>query len=570
MDMKKIYAFILLAAAALPLTVGCDSLERTPENRFSQENFWQNQDQVDYAMTAVYAIMQKPNGMARTFAYDCLGGLSCTTSNDTYLKVFAGTYDSTIAKVLNKFYLCYESVARANNVIRNIGKANMSASLVTQYKSEARFLRAMFYNELINLFGDVPYYDETWDVGAQYNDMLLPRAPKDSIVNLIHKDLEDAIEHLPRKWEDKWNGRATWGSAMALNGKVYLYEGKFKEAAECFEKVISSGLYQLNPDYGALFTIPGDACSEMIFSIQCISDYEMAYGLPLTYHMGSKSTWSNKCSGDFTAATAFVDTYEYKNGDPFSWDTAIPGKTASQIFTSTLGGDMKTVRYTSYRDKLLQIWADRDPRLAASYILPYTNYLGSVSYVDTQMEYVIATGVSYVNGFIEPKKGFPYLYRKFVATGDLGGLITDTEEAPINFPLIRLADVHLMLAACYIGLGKLPEACDQINIVRKRAGVALLNSGNANLKATTKEEVTKRLRLERKWELACEGHSFFDLKRYHDLYGEAGTLESTAGAYGDILGTKLGTRVVVERDYLWPIPVGEIQMNPSLTQNPGW
>ncbi|MCQ2115069.1 MAG: RagB/SusD family nutrient uptake outer membrane protein [Bacteroidales bacterium] len=561
--MKKTLYLIAILAAGSFFATSCDSLERYPEDKYSQENFWKTQTQVEMAITSVYAIMQKPNGMARTFAFDCLGGLAVTTSNDTYLKVFNGTYDATITKILNKYMLCYESIARSNNIIRNIGKAEMSQELIEQFKAEALFLRALFYFETSNLYGGVPIYDETWDVGAQYDDMLLPRNTLEEVREFIHKDLDVAIAHLPKKWEDKWRGRATWGAAMALQGKVYLYEKNYDKARECFEAIIESGIYHLNPDYAALFTIPGDACSEMIFSIECVGDYENSFGLPLCNHMGTKSTYSNTCSGDFTANTAFVDTYEYKNGDPFSWETAIPGVEAKTIFTSKLGADLKSVTYTPYRDKLLQIWEERDPRLAASYILPYTKYKGSLQYVDKMMEYVIATGVTAANGFVQPAKNFPYPYRKFVPEGDLGGLITNTAEAPINFPLIRLADIHLMLAESYIGLNRIGDACTQINIVRARAGVALLNSGNPNLAVSNAAQATERLRMERKWELAGEGHSFMDMKRY-------GLLEQVAGTYADILGAKMGTRVVIERDYLWPIPAQEIAINNSLTQNPGW
>lgn len=551
-----------ITAAVLLSVCGCYKLDRFPESKFSQANYWATPEQVDMAMNGVYAIMYKTNGMGVEFAFDCLGGISVTTDNTTYLKVFNGTYTSTISKIVTKFKLCYESVQRANNIIRNLKNCELSEEQVNRYKAEARFLRALFYFEMSGLYGGVPIYDESWDVGAQYNEMLLPRNTLEEVYEFIHKDLEFAIKYLPAQWEPEYRGRATWGAAAALQGKVYMFEGRYKEAAGYLQDVIDSGLYHLNPDYGALFTIPGDACDEMIFYVSCCGDLGMECGLPLTYHLGTKTAYGN-CSGNTTAATQFVDTYEYKDGRPFSWETAFPGLSAKDIFTSKLASDLKTVTYTAHRDELLKLWEDRDPRMAATVILPYTHYLGNVGFVNVDTEYIIATGVTAANGFVQPPKGFPYPYRKFVATGDLDGLITDPENSPINFPLIRLADVYLMLAECKIGLDDIPGACDCINVVRKRAGVALLNSGNENLKATTKEEATRRLRLERRWELAGEGHSFTDLKRY-------GELESVAGTYNDILGTKLGSRVVIERDNLWPIPIEEINMNPSLEQNPGW
>lgn len=551
-----------ITAVLLLSVCGCYKLDRFPESKFSQTNYWSTQEQIDMAMNGVYSVMYKTNGMAVEFALDCLGGISVTTNNSTYLKVFNGTYTSTISKIVNKFKQCYESVQRANNVIRNLKNCDISEDLVLRYQAEARFLRAFFYFEMSGLFGGVPIYDDSWDVGAQYNEMLLPRNTLEEVYKFIHDDLEFAIKYLPRQWDPEFSGRATWGAAASLQGKVYMYEGEYDKAAGYLQDVIDSGLYHLNPDYGALFTIPGDSCDEMIFYISCNGDLGMECGLPLTYYMGTKSAYGS-CSGDTTAATQFVDSYEYKDGRPFLWAEAFPGLSAKDIFTSKLASDLKTVTYTAHKDELLKLWEDRDPRMAATVILPYTHFQGNVSYVNVDTEYVIATGVTAANGFVQPPKGFPYPYRKFVATGDLGGLITDPEQSPINFPLIRLADVYLMLAECKIGINDISGACDCINAVRQRAGVALLNSGHNNLKVTNKEEATRRLRLERRWELAGEGHSFSDLKRY-------GELESVAGVYKDILGTKLGERVVIARDYLWPIPVEEINMNPNLKQNPGW
>ena len=90
-----------------------------------------------------------------------------------------------------------------------------------------------------------------------------------------------------------------------------------------------------------------------------------------------------------------------------------------------------------------------------------------------------------------------------------------------------------------------------------------INSGPDYLAADSKEEVFERIRRERGWELAGEGHSFDDYKRW-------GMLEQLNGPMPDLLGTVKYTRVVSSRDYLWPIPQTERDMNPDLTQNPGW
>ena len=146
----------------------------------------------------------------------------------------------------------------------------------------------------------------------------------------------------------------------------------------------------------------------------------------------------------------------------------------------------------------------------------------------------------------------------------MDGAINNREDTPINFPLIRYADVLLMLAECDNELGKQTDAVDLINQVRARVDMPALNSGPAWLKATSKDEVFQRIKHERTVELAAEGHSFSDLRRW-------GLLETLNGrAESGFTGKTYYTRKITTRDYLWPIPANEIEKNTGLTQNPGW
>lgn len=148
----------------------------------------------------------------------------------------------------------------------------------------------------------------------------------------------------------------------------------------------------------------------------------------------------------------------------------------------------------------------------------------------------------------------------------MDGGINNRADTPINFPLIRYADVLLMLAECYNEMNDQTGAVKLINEVRARPSVNMpgINSGPEWLKATTKEEVFQRIKHERAVELAAEGHSFSDMRRW-------GLLESLNGRKEkDITGKVRYTRAVSTRDYLWPIPASEIEKNGKLEQNPSW
>ena len=327
-------------------------------------------------------------------------------------------------------------------------------------------------------------------------------------------------------------------------------------------------------DYENLFKPGGDESSEMIFAIQNIGGVGTDFGMPMTFYMGSRASYGS-CWNNVMAATDFVDSYEWKDGRAFDWNEVIPGfnendAVKKETFYATLNeGLNKVATYPAAKDKLLEMYNKRDPRMMASIIMPYTTYKGWYSNAPMDTEYVITEKSGQTNeknGFIRVNGNYEmYLWRKFVAEYDMNGAINNREDTPINFPLIRYADVLLMLAECYNQTDQQTKAVDLINQVRARVDMPGLNSGASYLQATTKEQVFERIRHERAVELAGEGLSFSDMKRW-------GLLETLAGEVKGFTGQFYYNRVVQSRDYLWPIPNNEIQKNPSLKedQNPGW
>ena len=430
-------------------------------------------------------------------------------------------------------------------------------------------MRAFFYFELLKFYGGVPIYDESVVVSQSFNEMKSPRNSAEDVRAFIIKDLDAAISGLPEEWPSSDYGRATKWAAVALEGKVYLYNKQYSEAANCFQQVVSSGKYALYNSYEDLFKPGGDESNEMIFAIQNMGGVGQDYGMPMTFYMGTRSSYGS-CWDNVTVATDFVDNYECIDGKPFNWDEWIPGFNESDdvkkaTFMATLSPDLKSVaQYPKYKETLLNMYKHRDPRMSATLILPYTMYKGWAANAPSDDEYVIASGVNENNHFIRVNNGWHvYLFRKFVAEYNMDGAINNRADTPINFPLIRYADVLLMLAECDNELGKLDEAVKLINQVRARVGMPGLNSGPEWLKATSKDEVFKRIKHERAVEFAGEGLSFDDYKRW-------GLLQTLSRPIKAFTGETLYNRIVRDRDYLWPIPQTEIDQNNSLEQNPGW
>ena len=578
--MKKYKLFITLAAS-LFLTSSCYDLDVYPEDQLSSGTFFQTQDHADQIMMGVYSQMQSDDIFGRQFGLDCLGGIGSGYDPASYAVIGRGTYNSTSGLVTGKFKNLYEGIARANILLQNVDRCDMSDELKLRYKAEARFMRALYYFTLMDFFGPVPVYDESTIVAEDFMNMLEPRKSLEEVRKFIIDDLDNADTYLPTEWDASNAGRATKAAAMSLKGKVLLYAKEYEAAKECFEAVVTNkegkyGEKELYPDYAGLFKPGGDESSEMIFAIQNIGGVGQDFGMPTTFYMGSRASYGS-CWNNVMASIDFVDSYECKDGKPFDWNDYFEGYNENidirkEVLYAKLDNSKKVVTYPASREKLLEMYENSDPRMKASIILPYTHYAGWVKNAPKDTEFILLEkqGDAHENnGFIRVNQNYQlYLWRKFVAEGNMDGAINNRADTPINFPIIRLADVYLMLAECYNQMenGDQEKAVYYINKVRNRTSVNMpeINNGKPWMEARTKEEVFARIRHERAVELAAEGWSFSDMRRW-------GLLEEVAGPVKDIVNKKLYDRVVNERDYLWPIPQDEIDKHPNLRpNNPGW
>lgn len=573
MKKSKIYISVILSAV-LSLS-GCYDLDQYPADQVTAGTFWQNQKDADQGMLGIYAVMKKDESFSVYYTRDCMSdiGIGLNWGIYGYIEVAQGQSNASTDLYKSVWARLYDGIARSNTFITHVKDVNMSDDLKAQYTAEARFMRAFFYAELLNLFGGVPLYDETTIIDKDFNDMKNPRSTADEVRAFVLADLEDAIKYLPATRDKTTTGRATQGAAYAMKGKVLLYNHQYTEAAKAFEQVVSGTYgYTLYSNYANLFKPGGDESSEMIFAIQNLGGSSTPYGMPVHY-IANRASYGGSINC-LVPANELVDMYEYKDGRPFNWDEVFPGFTTSaevrkKVFLCTFDEDGKYVTtYPEYKDKLISMYDQRDPRMQETILLPYTMYPGWVNNAKKDCEMVISSPykANETNGYVRQAFGNnTYLYRKFVPEYNMDGLIADRFHSPTNFPLIRYADVLLMLAECYNENGKQANAVELINQVRTRANMPGLNSGPAYLAASSKEQVFERIKHERAIEFAAEGLRYNDLKRW-------GLLEKLTNGQkqNDVLGNTLSTKVTVAKNNLWPIPYTEIDMNNKLEQNPGW
>lgn len=577
--MKTLYKMMIVAACSLSFT-GCYDLDCFPEDKLSSGTFWKNQQHADMGMMGVYSVLQYDDAMGRYFALDCMTDIGYANSDYVYSSIARGTTNARSSVYKNRWKNLYEGVTRSNTALQNIPATDMSDEQKAKYMAEAKFLRSFYYFQLLDLFGGVPLYDEATIVSNEFNNMKKPRSTADDTRKFILDDLEAAINSLPDKWDEANYGRATRGAAYALKGKVLLFNKQYADAEKCFEAISGANAatygYELYDNYADIFTPAGDESGEMVFAIQNKGGKGEDYGMPMAWYLGTRSTFNGNGWNSSTMATEFVATYEHKtDGKPLDWDVDICAGMSGdddlkkEVFISEMSKDgTEVASYTSYRQQLLALWDDLDPRLAATVILPYTTYDGWIKNAPKLCEYVVAEGNPLAqNGFLQAdnSKTKNYFWRKFVPEGNLNGELNNRADTPINFPIIRYADVLLMLAECYNETGN-GDPIALINQVRARQSVNMpaINSGSSYLAATSKAEIFERIKHERAVEFAGEGLRFSDLKRW-------GLLETMNGvAKKSMLGGQFYKHVASKRDYLWPIPGDEKDKNPDLEQNPGW
>ena len=574
--MKK---YILRLVIPFFILTGCYDLDRSPFDQLSSSTFWKTEAQCKQGLMGVYSTLKSTDLFGKQFLTDINSDIA--VGYDQYEALILGTATPTTGFLNGKWQNGYNTIQGANLAIRNIEVSEIDEAVKKMFIGEAKFLRALAYFHLLDYFGGLPIYDETTNLETDINKLDKPRSSADDTRKFIIKDLEDATKAgLPDKWDNENYGRVTKGAAYALLGKVQLYNKEYDKAILSYEEALKPQYgYELHSNFAELFTPAGNGSREAIFSIVNIGNVGQMYGMPFAFYAGTRAT-RGSCWNNTVPSTGLADMYEYKDGKPFVWDELFPGYTTNnnvkeQVLRCLSSDDgTKILDIPEEAKTIMAMYEQRDPRMKATLIMPYTKYMGWYSNAARNMTFYFAkkadggiVGLNEANGFIRNNKGGweTYFWRKYVPEGDWDGTATNREHTPVNYSIIRLADLYLQLAECYNEVEQQDKAVEYINKVRERVGMAQINSGPTHLEARTKKEVFDRIFKERAYELANEGFRDSDLRRWNISHTILNKDE-----FG-ITGKRLLTRKFnKDRDYLWPIPSDEIEKNKLITQNPGW
>ena len=214
----------------------------------------------------------------------------------------------------------YNGIIAANKAIEVLGKSTIDATAKNRLLGEARFLRGLYYFNLVRFFGGVPKITTVPLPSEGNSDALNTRATVADIYSVIIEDFQFGVDNLPLKGDaTTQTGRANKGAAQAYLAKVYLYQKNWQKVLELTNAVITSNKYSLVTDYNLIFREKavggqgGTNNSESIFEVQTGANAgENAVSPLFSNGQGprGKGGWNDLGFGFNTPTSDLANTYE--------------------------------------------------------------------------------------------------------------------------------------------------------------------------------------------------------------------------------------------------------------------
>lgn len=268
--MKNI-KYILCVTVILSLTSCMDEfLKESPDDRFVITNFYSSQSDAEAAVAAVYeklyALYERNMFILNELPADTeKNGLGMPNQYLQNLEFLRHTSENQFTREM--WLQCYSGIARANTAIINIPGIEMDEQVRARLVGEAKFLRALYYFNLVRFYGDVPMILKLESV----EDALGPRVPAAEVYQQIIADLTDAEGSLPATYNENNLGRASKGAAKILLGKVYLTMHEYGKSVEKLAEVINNEGeygYGLHENFRDNWNPATENGQEMVFSIE--------------------------------------------------------------------------------------------------------------------------------------------------------------------------------------------------------------------------------------------------------------------------------------------------------------
>ena len=555
------------------MAISCMELE--PKSQMADGHVWSKANNFALFANQFY-------GWTRDFqsSPDYMSGVSDGPHSDFRSDLLVGTGENVYNKGTNtiptsdsNYGTLYKRIYYTNLLLKNAQSFDDKGAIATPM-GEAYFFRAYCYFELVQLFGDAILVKEPIDLD---NEKLYgKRDNRLDVIKSCVNDLKTAVELLPETPAE--DGRVSKYTAYAFLSRVALYEGTWQkyhknntveaktlldEAASAAKQVMDCGQYQLfysdklggRDSYRYMFILESVQCNPAGLTRADNKEYILAkrhdevlkkIGLNITHACGSA----------FYPTRKLANMYRCQDGLPID----------------------KSPQFKGY-SSMTSEFDNRDNRMNGTLMKQdqkYWNNDGSwrITWDDADLATALSANVRSNTGYATYK----WATERQVADASEG----------YDYPVIRLAEVYLNYAeAVYEANGQITdEQLDaSLNLVRARSNPTMTKLSNS-LVSNNGLDMLEEIRAERTVELFHEGFRIDDLKRWKTAETEMpgnrvgilwkGTQFETSWANqsnpldenGCVI--KYGDCVWNQKNYLYPLPTNELQLNNQLGQNEGW
>ncbi|MBQ6177407.1 MAG: RagB/SusD family nutrient uptake outer membrane protein [Bacteroidales bacterium] len=569
--MKRIINILSIAAAAL-FASAC--MDLSPKAQLSDTQVWSQASNFSLFANQFYGWTRDFQGS--DYMSSWTDGVHSDTRSDLVATPNLNVYSAgsnSIPSTDGNYGTLYKRIYYTNLLLKNAAEFEPKADIAIPM-GEAYFFRAYFYFELVQIFGDVIYTDTPLDMDSE--KLYGKRNDRLEVIRHCVDDLKKAVELLPEMPTE--DGRVAKGAANAFLSRVALYEGSwqkfhnnnasaanelFATAAAAAKAVIDSKAYSLfysdalggKDSYRYMFILENTDCNPAKLTKADNKEYIFSHRHDeATKKIGTNITHGAQNSGVYVTRK-LADMYRCQDGLPIA----------------------KSPKFQGYTGQNTE-FADRDNRMNATLLRHGQKYWNNDgkwrnTWTAADEEDALTCDRRSQSGYINNKWATE---RK----------VDDTNEG-YDYPVIRYAEVLLNYAEAVYEQGESISDADldlSLNLVRQRSNPDMVKLSNSLVSANGLS-MREEIRAERTVELALEGFRVDDLKRWktaetempQNLRGIPMTgwfatnwTNQTRPLDADGSIILYDGRVWAEKNYLYPIPSDELQLNPELGQNKGW
>jgi hypothetical protein len=514
--MKRRIFLLGLLATMIAVAGSCKKFLDKKPKFLVPENYYSNEKEVTAALAGVYDMISQETmwGGQIPIRHNATTDESFFSYTSFTTGPFRYNYDASDAYVASLWKNLYIGISRANALLAYMDRADMDNSKKLVIRGETLFLRAFYYFTLVQYYGDVPLKLEP---STSVNNVDIARTPSKEVYAQIITDMKEAETLVKTAAQIGSSGQISKSTVRGILARVYLTMAgaplhdteKFKDAREWALKVKESGEHMLNPDYKQIF----------INESADVEDYK-------------ECIWEAECYGT--------------NNDAFREGGRIGNENGVLCRPTTFDVIGYAYGFNSTTWKLYYLYGPTDVRRDWA--------ISTYSLSPDGVKTTLAANNIYGRNVAKWRREYELVSPK------------NKNYTPTNFPMLRYADVLLMVAEAENEVtGATTLAHEALNLVRRRAG--LLDTTIAS-----KDGFRAEVRNERARELCFEGLRKTDLIRWgtfvetmQDASDEIKTRASATYSYAAVNAAN-----VTERHLLYPIPLTELSLNKKMVQNPYW